>query len=78
MTYPTDLAASAEVRSLMARATPRLRQADLAEALCISQPSLSRRLNGLQAFTVGELAVVAEFLGVDLAALLGSPAEASA
>lgn len=42
----------------------------VAEATGIARPTLRRRLTGTSAFTVTELAAIAEFLGLDLEALL--------
>lgn len=50
----------------------RVTQADLAAALKMSQPAVSRRLNGAVDFTVSELAIVADLLELDASDLLRS------
>lgn len=63
----------ATVRAELARR--RITQRQLATVLGIAQTQVSRRLAGEVAFNVDELAVVAEFLGLPVAALLaGQPA----
>lgn len=47
-----------------------LRQADVAEALGLTQPAVSRRLNGHTDWTLGELRVVAALAGVPVADLV--------
>lgn len=61
-----------EIRAELAR--QRKSQADLAEALGISQQSLSNRLTGDTAFAMDELAKVAELLGVDVEQFLNGAA----
>lgn len=63
MTKPTKRV-SDSVKSLMD--AQRLTQQDLAHALEISQQSVSRRLSGITAWSVDELAVVSDLLGVSL------------
>jgi predicted XRE-type DNA-binding protein len=60
---------AAEVRAHMARV--RINQTQLAEALGITQSSVSKRLRGVIAFNTDELEQVASVLGVHPAALLG-------
>lgn len=60
---------AAEVRAHMARV--RINQTQLAEALKLTQSSISKRLRGVVAFNTDELQVVANVLGVHPAALLG-------
>lgn len=48
----------------------RISQTALAEALGMSQPSLSKRLSGDQAFSLDELLAVAAFFDVEVTALL--------
>lgn len=62
---------SAAVRAEMART--RTPQASLARALGITQQSVSRRLNGHTPFTLDEVVVAADLLGVDRALLLDPP-----
>lgn len=50
----------------------RVTQSDLASALNMSQPAVSRRLNGTVDFTVSELTTVAALLGLDASDLLRS------
>lgn len=57
------------VRGLLAER--RLTQADAAEALALSQQAFSRRATGRVPFQLDEIAVIARFLGVSEAALLG-------
>ena len=63
MSQPTKRV-SDSVKSLMD--AQRLTQQDLAHALEISQQSVSRRLSGITAWSVDELAVVSDLLGVSL------------
>lgn len=58
-----------EVRANMARA--RMTQTDLAVVLGLTQSAVSKRLRGKIAFSVDELELVADALGVDPATLLG-------
>ncbi|MEJ9080734.1 helix-turn-helix transcriptional regulator [Gordonia malaquae] len=58
------------VRAEMARL--RVSQQKMGAALGWSQDYISRRLTGSVAFTIDELAAVAEYLGVPLSALLGN------
>ena len=53
-----------------------LRQIDLAKVLDITQQSMSARLNGRVDFTITELELVAERIGVPLTAFLEVPATA--
>jgi len=61
-------AVATEVRVLMAR--HRINQKQLAEAVGIKQPSLSRRLSGEIAFDIDELAAIARHFGVALSDLV--------
>jgi transcriptional regulator with XRE-family HTH domain len=70
---PHELVA-AEVRAEMAR--QRMSQTRLAEALGVTQASVSRRLVGEVPFDIQELYKVAEFLGVPVAQFLGTSAGA--
>lgn len=63
------------VKAEMVRAG--LRQADLARPLGISQQGVSARLNGRVDFTITELEIVAETIGVPLAHLINAPARSS-
>jgi len=58
-----------EVRVLMTR--HRIKQADLASVLHVSQGQISARLNGRVEFTVSELEAVARYFGVPASSLLG-------
>lgn len=58
-----------EVRANMARA--RMTQTDLAGVLGLTQSAVSKRLRGKIAFSVDELEMVADALGVHPAVLLG-------
>ncbi|WP_368632160.1 helix-turn-helix domain-containing protein [Micrococcus endophyticus] len=60
---------AAEVRAWLARSG--LKQADLANALGVSQSGVSHRLRGRVAFTIAELAVVADVFNISLGELLG-------
>lgn len=71
---PADVAAN--VRAEVARRG--LRHADLATALGVSRPAMSRRLTCDMEFSITELRAVAEFLGVPLSVLLDEPAQAAA
>lgn len=59
---------SSAVRVEMARNS--LRQADLAEALGLSQQAVSRRLKGLVSFDADELVTLASLFGVSASALI--------
>lgn len=56
------------VRALMGRR--KINQSALAKVLDLSQPSVSRRVSGLQAFTTDELIQLARIFDVDLPVLL--------
>ena len=60
---------AAEVRAWLARSGKR--QADLAAALGVSQSGISHRLRARVAFTLEELATIAEVFDITLAELLG-------
>ena len=60
---------AAEVRAWLARSGKR--QADLAAALGVSQSGISPRLRARVAFTLEELATIAEVFDITLAELLG-------
>lgn len=68
MTQTTAEQVGANVRAEMARAG--LSQAALAAILGLSQPAISKRLRGIQAFDVDEVARAAEALGIDVASLM--------
>ncbi len=61
---------NAEIRANMARKG--LNGGDVASMLGLSRGAVSRRLTGQTDWTVNELTAVASFLGVTVAALLGS------
>lgn len=67
------IAVADEVRGGMARA--RVTQTQLAAALGLSQPAISRRLQGKVDFTVSELRDVAAMLGVPISQLLDERSE---
>ena len=62
---------SANIRAEMARRG--LGQRDLADALGLSRPAISNRLIGKTPWTVDELEIVAQGLGVEPASLLSHP-----
>lgn len=62
---------SAAVRVEMARNS--LRQADVAEALGLSQQAVSRRLKGAVSFDADELVTLAALFGVPASALIDQP-----
>jgi transcriptional regulator with XRE-family HTH domain len=62
---------AAELRAELAR--QQRAQAQLAEAIGVSQATVSRQLRGQGDFTAPQLVAAAEFLGVPLTALLGEP-----
>ena len=66
----------ATVRAELARR--RLTQRQLAEVLGVSQTQVGRRLTGEIALNVDELALVATFLGMPVAELVGGGRAASA
>lgn len=71
MNYPTSarsIRVAGEVRAEMAR--KRVTGTTLAQALQMSNATLSRRLNGLKAFDINELEVVGRVLGVTVTELL--------
>ena len=63
---------AASVRAEVARR--KVTQQQLADLLGIHQMSVSRRLNGHTEFTASEIALVADFLGVPVATLIGEAA----
>ena len=65
---PLSRSVSANIRAEMARRG--LTQGVLAEALGLSRPSISNRFRGVVPWTVDELAIVADGLGIDPADLL--------
>lgn len=65
-------AVSAEVRAQMGRYNKR--QRELAEVLGISQPQVSARLRGDVAWSVDDLATIAQWLGISPADLIGDAA----
>ena len=62
------LAVAEEIRALMGRR--RTSQTALAHVLELSQPSLSKRLSGDQAFSLDELLAIAAHFDVEVTALL--------
>lgn len=76
MATDTASTVAANVRAEVARRG--LRHADLADALGISRPAMSRRLTGDMTFDVDELQTVARFLGVPVAHLLDAADERAA
>lgn len=60
----------ANVRAAMENADPKVRQADVAEWLHLSQGAVWKRLEGLTPWTIGELIVVANTLGLPLGGVL--------
>lgn len=54
-------------------ARSRVSQAQLGQALGLTQQAISRRLNGVVAFDVDELAVTADLLSVPIASLITAP-----
>lgn len=71
---PTEQVA-ANVRAEMAR--QRITQAQLAAVLGRSQQALSSRLSGRVAFSIDEIATVADRLGIPVSALIGEPERAA-
>jgi transcriptional regulator with XRE-family HTH domain len=61
-TPDADLTVAAEIRAELGR--QRISQADLARRLGVSRPWVSRRLNGDTALTIGDIATIADNLGV--------------
>lgn len=59
---------AAEVRAELARQNKT--QRELADRLCITQPSVQLRLSGQRPFRAEELAVIADWLGVPAAQFL--------
>lgn len=57
-----DLVVAAEIRAELGR--QRITQAALADKLGVSRPYLSRRLSGETPLSVGDVAAIAELLGV--------------
>jgi transcriptional regulator with XRE-family HTH domain len=55
-------------------AEERISQARLAARFDVSQQTVSRKLNGRQPFTLDELGILAEFLGVTVGDILGEEA----
>lgn len=72
LSTPTDRVA-ATVRAELAR--HRKTQAGLARALGLQRTSIHRRITGEQAWRIDELHVVAGYLGVPVASLLGESTE---
>ena len=79
----SELLANEGVETLSMRVARRLRgaiaenrivQRDLAAAAGIPQPQMSRRITGFTPFTLDELERVADVLGIELDALLGTGA----
>lgn len=59
------------LRAEMAR--KRVTQDDLAQAIGLSQPAIGRRMSGQVDWGLSELQVVADLLGMPLAALVAEP-----
>ena len=72
MSRTTTQRVSANLRAEVAR--QRIPQADMAKALALSQPAVSRRLQGRTPLTVDELVRCASLLGVMPADLLADGA----
>lgn len=53
-------------------ARQRITQSQLGEHLGLSQMAINRRVSGATPLDVGELFAIAEFLGIPVAALLGT------
>jgi transcriptional regulator with XRE-family HTH domain len=67
---PTNNASFAdEVRILLARR--KVKQRQLADALGLSQPAVSRRISGEREFSASEISATAEFFGVSVGELFG-------
>lgn len=75
MRNPTGRDVAAEVRAHLGRQAKSQRW--LSEQTGIGAPGLSRRLKGDRAFTLDELACIADALGVPMSALLPTEAVAS-
>lgn len=75
MTTPAALT-GANVRAEMARRG--VSQTTLAQRIGMSQAQVSKRLRGVIAFDINELAAVADFLNVPLALLLPTDANVGA
>lgn len=69
-TYTTRVADS--VRAELARR--KITQTELAEALGMTQPAVSRRMSGAVPFDTEELGRIADLLGVPMSVLFGEPA----
>ncbi len=65
-----ELAVRDEVKAWMARRG--VSQAELAEVLGVSQSNVSYRLRGKTAFVIHDLAIIAGYLGITVADLLGT------
>lgn len=65
-----------EVRAELAR--QRMSQLTLASRMALSQPALSRRLNGDLSFTIADLDLIARILQVPMTKLLPDSDEAAA
>lgn len=65
---PLSLQVAGEVRAHLARA--RIRTSTVAAALELSLTGVHKRLNGAIPFSVDELAVIAELLGIDVTTLI--------
>jgi transcriptional regulator with XRE-family HTH domain len=68
-TPDADLTVAAEIRAELGR--QRISQADLARRLGVSRPWVSRRLNGDTALTIGDIATIADNLGVPVTHFVG-------
>lgn len=72
-TYSEQVAAT--IRAEVAR--HRITHLQIAERLDVTQATVSRKLSGKQAFTLNEVAAVADLLGLPVGALYGEQAAAS-
>lgn len=76
LTQSLTLRVAAEVRAEVAR--QQLTHKQLADQLGISQPQMTKRLNGVLAMDTTELDRIAEILGVPVSRFLIAPATAAA
>lgn len=67
-----ELAIRDEIKAWMGRRS--LTGRDLAQILRISQPNASKKLRGINAFSINDLGTIASALGITLADLLGDVA----
>lgn len=69
--HPSRAVVAAEIRAAMARAG--IKQAALADAIGMSPPSLSERLNLRRPFNMDHLHAIADELDVDVFSLMAPP-----